>query len=90
MIQMIKKILQSLEQEAKKEPVIEFVTFTWDKAKNQWIAHEHYVSKNWKGKIIPFTRTVKVIPLDVNDPHSYISLKKVRCPFVIAGAKIPE
>lgn len=65
---MIRKRLQALEQ-VTKQPVPELVNIFWDVAKNQWVAQEHYVKKNQKGKIIPFTGRVKLIPLD--DPDSY-------------------
>ena len=79
---MIKKRLQVLEQ-AKKEPVPELVNIFWDEGKNQWIAQEQYVSKDQKGKIIPFTGRVKLIPLD--DPYSYRPPEGFRGTVINAG-----
>ena len=79
---MIKKRLQVLEQ-AMKEPVPELVNIFWDEGKNQWIAQEQYVSKDQKGKIIPFTGRVKLIPLD--DPYSYRPPEGFRGTVINAG-----
>ena len=79
---MIKKRLQVLEQ-AMKEPVPELVNIFWDEGKNQWIAQEQYVSKDQKGKIIPFTGKVKRIPLD--DPDSYRPPEEFRGTVINAG-----
>lgn len=79
---MIRNRLQALEQ-AKKEPVPELVNIFWDEGKNQWIAQEQYVSKDQKGKIIPFTGRVKLIPLD--DPDSYRPPEGFRGTVINAG-----
>lgn len=79
---MIRKRLQALEQ-AMKEPVPELVNIFWDEGKNQWIAQEQYVSKDQKGKIIPFTGRVKLIPLD--DPYSYRPPEGFRGTVINAG-----
>ena len=79
---MIRKRLQALEQ-VKKEPVPELVNIFWDEAKKQWSAQEQYVSKDQKGKIIPFTGKVKLIPLD--DPDSYRPPEGFRGTVINAG-----
>ena len=64
MIREIRKRLQILEQAKQKVEVPDLVIIFWDETKNQWIAQEQYVKKNPRGKVIPESGTVKLIPLD--------------------------
>lgn len=66
---MIRNRLQALEDRNRNMDLPELVMIFWDDEKNRWIAKEQYVKKSLKGKIIPNTGKVKLIPLD--DPEDY-------------------
>lgn len=69
MIFEIRKRLQALENAKKGFGLPESVIIFWDESEKQWIAKELYVRKSSKGKVIPRTGRIKLIPL--NNPDDY-------------------
>ena len=65
----IRNRLLALEHSKKHSNVPVLVFVFWDEAKQQWYAKEQYVKTNSKGKIIPRTGRIKLIPL--NSPDEY-------------------
>lgn len=63
MFQLIRNRLQAVEQARKKSDAPDIVTIYQDSMNGGWIAKEQYVKKNLKGKVIPHSGTVKLIPL---------------------------
>ena len=69
MILTIKKRLQAIEQAKANVNVPDVVIIFWDESEGHWIAKEQYTRKNTKGKVIPYSGKVKLIPLE--SPEDY-------------------